>query len=407
MAGGQTIDRAEAAARRFLYHDVEELITVGFLSQSVDLGNGSHLVIRSLNRSELALLNTRVSSTQEWRRWAICSAIASVNGWVLYNDANAPAALYHYWMKELHRKYVETLMFVFLGLQRRVNRANSKVEAFCYEPFSRLAWKTRVHKTAVTSNVLIESWAAFQATLDQREEFSHNWDRSSSVVSATSQKGGKAVRKHLDQVRQKQYETATKAIEEMVNYVIQGDREDPGATVMVRGKPMRIDRIKQATTVSEMEAEMEAVMAGKKDGHDIQVEDYEKAIREAVKKRQQAAQQRRQRELEMNELLNQAGIGGATKLVGYSPEQLAQLGGKAPRSAGVKTTPTSSSAQRLYQKYLQTPVGVGQLNQQGVPEAKAGGGSRGSLQDQLESRKPSFRSEAIASDSVRESDGDQ
>ena len=188
----------------------------------------------------------------------------------------------------------------------------------------------------------------------------------------------------------------------MVNFVLQGTTEDPGATVMVRGKPVRIERIRQATTLAEMEAEMEAVFEGTKDGHDLQVEDYERAIRQAVQKRKEAAAARRHKQMEMDQLLNQAGIGGTTKLVGYSQDQLAALGGKVTRASGVKSTPSSSAAQRLFNKYLEKPVEVGHLNQSGVPEARV---SRGNLQDQVQGRKPSLRSEAMKPDSVRKPDG--
>ena len=153
MDGGHIGDREEAARRRFLYRDVEELITSGFLSHPVPF-NGHRIVIRSLNRSELALLNLRADHAYAWRRWALASAIVGIDGWVLHTDENTPAVLYHYWLKDLHRVFVDALMYVFLGLQRRVQRANKKVEAYCYEPYSRLAWKTGQHKTALSLSLI-------------------------------------------------------------------------------------------------------------------------------------------------------------------------------------------------------------------------------------------------------------
>jgi hypothetical protein len=390
----------EGDRRRFLYRDVEELLTVGFLTVSVPLRD-SLLVFRTVNSASRVTVDALTrSSDSNWKRRYLCSSLWLVNGFDLTHMPNAPFYAFEYFLKDLHRVYVDALLSLVLGVHRRVERAHSKVEAYCYETYSRSLWRVRYEGSKPFPNSVHQTWSAYNRSEDDREQDKEQWSRTQAVVASMSSKGGKAVRRQLEMVKSREEQRQQSVIEDMVNAVIQGSKPARTHTIMVNGKPVEVPRITSARTVAELEEEMRKVMEGEQDLHDLHVHEYEEAIRKAVEERRKASEKRHQQQSEMQHLMHQAGIGGRTELVGYSPQQMAA--GLGPRSAGVKQVVTSSDSRRLYERYVQGGTKVGVLGKSGVPEPL----QENDLQSSMQDRNPSFRSDAIAPAVVRGTDGD-
>ncbi len=398
MSGGDPSNHGyqESERRRAFYDDLETLIRKGFLEASV-VWEGVRLTFRSIPDGERSLLYSRSKGvpTLIWMQWTVASHLHLVDGFYIDEGKNNPYFIKKAFVDHIPSPYLAVLFSVVMGIQRRVIRAGDKLEAFCYEPFSRTLWRTRNY--ADVRSGALDSWKSFQEGEDSRERDRSDWVRAQTIVGATSGKAAKQVRRSLDQEDQKEEARRIGVIEDLVNYIINGKRQPTTVTIEVNGQKVEMPVMRGAQTVAELEEEMRKAMEGELDGHDLQVQEYEEAIRAGVQRKAEQAAERQQKQEQMGDLMRQAGIGGRTRLVGYDASQIP---GTPQRSAGVKVQPTSSASRRLYDRYLKKNVGVGVIGKSGAPEPK----NSGSLAERLEGRKVSLSSGPIPSDRRRGSD---
>jgi hypothetical protein len=388
----------ESERRRFFYADLERLVRVGFLRAAVAWGKHS-LVFRSLSDEEFSLLVQRGGDKPNaiWMQWSVAHHLYMVDGFVCGDDPNTPFFVKKNFVDLIPSPFLTVLFSVVAGLQRRQTRASQSLEAFCYEPFSRILYRTHGYTTSRTNTSLM-SWVAFHKGEDSREEDRSAWVRTQTIVGATSGKAAKQVRRSLEQEEQKEDARRIRVIEDRINFLLNGERKATTVTVEVNGKQVEMPVMRGAQTVAELEEEMRKAMEGELDGHDLQVQEYENAIRTAVEERAKRAERRRARQAQMGDLMRQAGIGGKTELVGYDVSQVPHL--PRNRGAGVKTEATASSSRRLFDRYLKSEVGVGVIGKSGTPEPKDGK----PLGERLEGRKVSLSSGPIPPDRRRGSE---
>jgi len=388
MPGGNP---AESERRRFLYSDLEILVRRGYLQAHVPF-KGIPLMFRTISdrsRTELIARSGREHNIP-WMQWVVAHSLFMVDGFIIPSTDNTPYYIKKYFLDRLPTPFLRVLFSVVMGLQRRTQRSLPKLEAFCYEPFSRTLWRTKSFAKEGANSVL-DSWVAFHQGEDGRLLDASAWVRTQTIVGSMSAKGAKSVKRALEQESQKEDSRRIRVIEDTVNEVINGKQRETTVMVNVGGRQMEMPIVRGAQTIAELEEEMRKAMAGELDGHDVQVQQYEEDVRRAVKDRAAKAQARRERESQMGELMQQAGIGGSTKLVGYEAGQL-----PTQSSAGVKTQATSSSSHRLFDRYLRKEVGVGVLGKTGPEPLK-----KGSLHEQLEGRKVRLSSDLIPTGKVR------
>lgn len=392
MGGGNPHESSESERRRFFYTDLEILVRQGFLQVHVDF-EGVPLLFRTIPESNrlLLLARSRNATNIDWMQWVVAHSLFMVGGFYIPMDSNAPYHVKKTFLDHLTLPYLRVLFSSVMGLQRRMDRTMPKLEAFCYEDFSRTLWRTKNYTTK-HNNPVLDSWAAFQEGEDARSKDAADWVRTQAIVGGMSSKGAKSVKRSLDQEEQKEDARRTRAIEDLINELINGKKKETTVMVNVGGRQVAMPVVRGAQTVAELEEEMRKAMTGELDGHDVQVQHYEDAVRKSVDDRAAKAAARREREHEMGDLMRQAGIGGNTKLVGYAPDQV-----PAPHAvAGVKKQATSSSSHRLFDRYLRKEVGVAVLGSAGPEPLK-----KSSLKEDLEGRKVRLGSGLIPPDKVR------
>jgi hypothetical protein len=395
-------EETEAERRRFLYVDVEALIETGFLFQQVRM-DSSFFVVRSLSPSQLHQVESRARTVDGWTRWALSQSVWIVDGFDVTVVPNHMAWVHRLWVQNLPNAYIKAFYATFRGLQRRQERAQEKIHAYCSEPYGTHLYQLRRDHT-IPHNSVRDLWSVFNVTRERRTQNRADWSRTQAVVGASNAKGAKAIKRQFDKLRQSEDSRAARVIEDMVNRVIQGSGKPEQRFVMVDGKQVAMPHMRASHTVSEMQEEMRRVVENDPDYHDLAVQNYEQRLREAVAEKKESARHRHQQQEGMANLMRKAGIGGTTRLVGYAPDQVPNRPHSRPQ--GVKKSTTASGAHRLFDRYVKDGTKAGQIGLKGVPEATAGEHPDGPLQQQISSRKPSLRSDPMGPTKVRADDGD-
>lgn len=371
----------EAYRRRFLYADVEPLLAQGFLTHTV-LVQGVPITLRSLTDETSAHLRQRLHRNLlvgEWKRLVLAASTHSVGYLsVPLLDRNAEYTLYRELYVELPIQYVNVLYSIFDGLSRRVNRALSIVEAYCYEPYSRSMWRGLVgNEGKPIQNPVYRVWRAFNLAEDMRQADFGQWEHTRMFVSAMSSKGAKHLLNEEKKIKQREQDRRNGVIEETVTRILSGSQsvERSAVTVTLDGETFEVPRIMSARTANDLMDEMERAVKGEKDYHDKVVERYKEGIRSRVETERSRRQEAYDTALALAHEDAQAPVSPSevtpsVPLVGYTPEQLRQLNlvtSFTPR----RQTADASHSTRLYDRYVQTAARVGWVGVKGVPEPAA------------------------------------
>jgi hypothetical protein len=305
--------------------------------------------------------------------------------------------------------FVNVLYTVFDGLGRRVTRALSIVEAYCYEPYSRSLWRGIVgNEGKPVQNPVYRVWRAFNLSEDTRQADFIQWEHTRMFVSAMSSKGAKHLLNEEKKIKQREQDRRNGAIEDTVTRILSGSRsvERSAVTVTLDGETFEVPRVMAARTADDLMAEMNRTVNGEKDYHDKVVERYKGDIRNRIESERTHRQEAYEGALAIARENAQASPDEAPSLplVGYTPEQLRQLNFITPFTPRRQTADVSHGT-RLYDRYMQsaeTPVGW--VGVKGVPEpavappapstAGAGGAdpALSPLQQAVAARKPTFKS---------------
>lgn len=383
----------EAARRRFIYKDVEELITGGFLHQTVQIED-SYVVFRTLGpEAEKNFLLRAFGDEANWKRHHVAASVYMVNGLVIDpREPNAPYYIFKEWLENTRWEHLEVFHPYILGLRNRIHRATRITHAFCNETYSRHLWKN-LGRPEEVQNVVQRLWAAYNHADDVFDDDLRQWQHTRSIVGSMTNKGAKQLRKSADQWEEKRKTRQQKAIEDAINWVISGEREDQKPiTVTVNGQEFTVPKVHASQTVEEMQEELMRAVRGEKDYHDHMVEQYKEFHRARLEK----ARQERQAALQKaREQVETRGISGRTTIVGYTPEQLAQINPEVLRQPTARVQ-TSSPEHDRFDKYVKTDVEVGWIGTSGRPEAadpvEEGTPKKESLQDKISRRNPRLKS---------------
>ena len=324
------------------YGDIEDLITVGFLSHSVVV-NGVHLSFRSLGPGDMFLLRTRLEghSGDDWRLWAIASSVWMVNGFLVINEPQAPPFIFQM-IKGSPKRGREILSSIVSGLFARQSRALDGVESYCYEGVSRYRWKSFGGASAhnhtgipgqdvLGTNYVQRMWTFYNEIEDKRIAEESAWEGFKLVASAQAPKGIKKIDEHDKQSLQKEM-ARRQEVQDTFYYRSIGvlSKEDEKASKSVTGTfASKSDK--------DLEHEMMLWVSGQEDEHDQIVNEYKRQViarheeRRIERERKAADFRRRLDEME-------AAPVRPVPLVGYTQSQLAEiLKQRQPGNPGVKT----------------------------------------------------------------------
>ena len=386
--------RREADARRFLYADVVELIETGFLTQHLEMG-GVPVVLRTLRPRELSdlLLRSVQGNEVEWMRHHIAASVHMVNGYAIEPQYASNQAWYVYneWVKNLHYEQVIVVYTYVTGLRNRVGRATRIVDAYCHERYSRSQWRMSGPPVG-DRNIVQRLWLAYNEAEDRYEADLRQWQHTRSIVGSMSGKGAKSLQEAEKKWDEKRENRARRTIEDAVNWIISGEREEQAPmTVTIDGKTYEVPKVHAAQTVEEMESEMMRAVRGEKDYHDLMVDRY----KEFHRKRLEEAREKQRAALEAAWGDQEGGLGGETRMVGYTPEQLAQINPSMLTKKPNTQRAAVSAERERFTEYLDSEVKVGWIGMRGTPEVAKNpqpeGGGEGSLQDKISRRKPTLK----------------
>jgi hypothetical protein len=405
----------EAHRRRFLYSDVERLIEEGILTHNVVL-NGVVVTFRSLSGSDYAdLLNATYPEMAlvYFHQQLVAKAVFKIMG-LPVAEPEENFWVKKFWVEELPIPFLRVFVSVVEGLNLRASRAANRTEAFCYEPYSRQLW-LMIGRSAPYGRsemgLVRRLWVAHNMHEDERLSDARQWEHTRAFIGTQSYKYAKKLAEHDRTWEEREKSRRKRIIEDAVNYIIQGPKEEQeDRYITVEGKNYLLPKVREASSLEDLEDELNRWIAGEKDYHDVVVEDYEKQVRHQFEARRTAQAEKRQKAQEMEGLLEQAGIQQPqTALVGYTAEQLKEMGKTFQRR--VSTEATSQNVGRLYNRYMKNEARKGWIGDGGRVEiaseaAKTPDSNAPSLQEQLEGRKPSlFPTPSMDSDKVRGSDG--
>jgi hypothetical protein len=386
----------EAHRRRFLYKDVEELVLFGSLTTVVPLAEG-FITLGSMTGTQSQWFILRSSGDEaNWKRHHIAHSVRMVNGFALdQEDPNTGYHLFTMWLRRVRTEFVEVLHTYVLGLRRRQERAIRITNAFCQEPYSRSLWRT--NKMVNPVNTAQRLWVAYNQNRDDYEQDLKQWQHTRSIVGSMSGKGAKQLKKSTDQWERRREDASKRTIEDAVNWIISGDRaEQKPLTVTVNGQTLTVPKVHASQTVDEMQEELMRAVRGEKDYHDHMVDQY-KAYHRA---RNEAARKERQDALAAaRKASEERGISGSTTIVGYTPEQLAEIDPSIMQQPTGRRQQATPERER-FDQYLDTTVGVGWIGADGRPEKAGAEGQAPSdtppkaetLQDKISRRKPRLKS---------------
>ena len=386
----------EADRRRFLYADVEKLIEPGFLLHTLVLGD-CVLTLRSLPPDAPHKLFPQIEYARgvDWKRWFIAHSLWVVGGYTIEDTPNAPYYVFQN-LRALRVEYVDVLFSCCMGLRNRLGRAGHIISAYCHEEYSRGSWRMKGTPTGKL-NFIQQLWVAHNKAADRHEVEIRQWNHTRAIAGAMSNKAAKAISKSTESWATRSTDLAQRAIEEAVNWIIKGDKsEQKPLTVTVDGKTYDVPAVHSAQTVEDLQAEMDRAMRGEKDYHDVMVAQYKAAHRARITAVQEEQKKAR---AEATGASGEAGVTGTSLLVGYTPEQLADINPDMLRHRVSTRREGADPNREAFDRYITSNEQVGWIGTGGMPEAanppptpSEPADDGGSLQDRISRRKPRLKS---------------
>lgn len=386
----------ESQQRRFLYRDVETLLEVGHLHHTILLRDVP-VTFRSMDSRDVERIVAcgAHGSVGLWKRWRIAQSVWMIGGFSVHGSENASYYVYNEWVKDLHFEYINILSAVVIALKERLNRCLRITPAFAAETYSRSLWRMMGRPVFPQGNIVQQVWSAHNLSEDQTQADTMQWEHTRAISGSMSGKVAKSLRKSGDTWKERRKAHAQRLIEDAVNWVISGAREDQKPlTVTLGGKTYEIPKIHSVQTVAEMEEEMDRAMKGEKDYHDTIVDGYKAAQKARIKKAQDDERAERARRGRGGK----PGVTGSTVMTGYTPDQLAEFRPDlAVRQPNVRKEGNREKAGA--DRYFTAKVSTGWIGLSGNPEAAKPAPSPstseptgGTLQEKVARRKPKFKS---------------
>lgn len=342
-----------------LYADVEELLFPGYLSATV-VADGVSVSVRTAFPSEYHLIRVRSAAfrhTHQWKCLHIVSTVWEVDGYLVGGaDTDVRRRLYDV-VRTWSGAVLDAVYSAASSVRLRANAAAKVFEAYCYEDRSRSRWRMGGRRcpsheappwvVGMGSNHVQRAWVGYNLAEDDRLRWENEWHAAKTITSSM-------VPKWVKQVNDRE-SARWKSEEERRNSVIavaktgRAEPESPEGMVVQRHR-----------TNDDLIDQMKRWQRGELDDHDRIVQGYKDQIRH----RHEAAERAHTERMNMLAVASDPDIGAT--LVGYTTEQLAEMGRAVPERT--RRLYDGSHPGRLYDKYLSNDIPVGGLR----PDGKGG-----------------------------------
>jgi len=274
------------------YRALSDLITKGFMSMHMDL-KGVPIVFKTVNENEFELIQLYVGSKEDlfkFNTFFMAFSVLMVDGENILPDRDKTLKILYDFFYDLPTSVYGKVMDELSALKDDMFEASKYLEGFCYTDYSRVLWRMRRNSPNreeftgikgtenLSINVCQSNWMLINQTLDHEEEHDNQFSLALLIASASNPKGVKSVKAKYDLSVQTAVKKRKKlAMEGSSPEKVQWTPESWAAPV---------------DTAEELVAELERQMSGKKDKHDLFIEDYIRKIEEDQKLAEEREEER-------------------------------------------------------------------------------------------------------------------
>lgn len=343
-----------------LYDDVRLLLNPGFLSASV-LFNGIQISLRTLNSDDFFLIETRSGlQTEEWFEWFLATSIWVFDGQILEREQEAVVWL-HKMLKMFPFELKKQLSLATTLLTKRFFRARERALSYFYERESRDLWGGRGTKLFDNSfawvgrNSIQDLWVYYNRTEDLRLQrmFEQNMHAFS-----VSPHAPKSIKKINDRMK------SDERILEIERSVVQDKMYFAAFNIEFednRFLRQGFDHIEVAITYEDLERQMKDYFEGKKDQHDLVVDEIRQRMI-ARKRRQEELREQRRREAQKLREQYVADDEGSQVLVGKEAEEFIRRMQEESKRPNVGFVVEDDRSQVAFKKHIEQEIQVPNVN---------------------------------------------
>lgn len=396
--------------QRFEYlKDTESLVSPGFLSHEVSV-NGLTFSVRSAFPSDFRVLERAFPNNR--RGWSIAllsRLVWMVDGYTLFDDRKKER-VFRELFESLPKTSFETLFSVALSLVQRSYAARANILYYLFENSSRELWislgKQNPNLDILTGfpglellglNHVQKMWVAWNSAEDQRAADEFQWMCIKQSIAPHAPKAIEKMNKQDKQTKETRDKDRQKSQDEWY-YKLKGVLDKDGKIVTESGTevdPYAGDQVAMAYTSDELAEEMRRWVVGEQDWHDKVIAEYKAGIKQKMlDERMDRDKRLAEAQLEVEQRERDLGIRTRDRLVGYTPDQVAQLRNDDPQRPGARQISYAPSRkQSAFDKWVDTERDSGALVEEDgklvpkkeIPRPKK---DERSLQDKINSRLP-------------------
>jgi hypothetical protein len=237
-------------------------------------------------------------------------------------------------------------------------------------------------------NTVRRIWVAHNLSEDDHASDLRTWEHTRAQVGSMSGKSAKHLTRELDRIRHREEDRRQKHIQTTLNKILYGEDWDGKVKVKINvgGNEYVVDHITAASSFDELDEQMRRMIAGQKDAHDLVVEEYMGRIQA------QAAQRKAEYEAKLAEARARVdyttGTSSNISMVGYTAEQLADLGMQTQSRGAYEDESKSAIADHLFDKIVNNDIKAGWISTTQMPEAWGQDSGGTTLQEKIAARRP-------------------
>lgn len=395
-----------------LLKDTEKLIHPGFLSEKVVI-EGLVLNLRSPYPSDYFILGNAFDfGSEKWATSLIARLVWMVDGYTQFANPTFEHEMRDT-LRSIPRGSYAKIFNCVTSLIKRHNDARDNILTYLWEDSSRDLWRgigkqspNLDSSTGIAGlqqlglNACQKVWVAWNEAEDQKAKDEFAWTCTKQSLAPHAPKAVEKMNKREKQRQDTSDKDRQKKQDEWY-YKKTGVLDADGKLITKEGDlldPYAGDQVSMAYTPDELADEMRRWVTGEQDWHDTVIAQYKADIkRKMLEERQERDQRLVDAQIEMEQRARDLGIRSRDRLVGYTPEQVAEFKmqqGFDPERPGARTISYAPSRkQTAFDKWVDSERSSGALVEEDgklvakkeIPRPKK---DERSLQDKISSRLP-------------------
>lgn len=257
------------------YKNLERIVIYGFLSVRISL-LGHDLLIKSISDKEFSNINMLCSNKDQYKLnlFNLAFSTVSLDGFNVIEDRNNFLYKIFNFYKRSSALFTSKIIEILNELNFCYIDSLNCLEGFCYSDRSRYLWTIldmykRSNYVGINGidtlgiNSVQESWIHINKRLDEEDVYTKNLNNSLLIVSATNQKGAKAL--------SKSYEAQRTETEELRKEICKHGYDKKRVE---ENKKKREEWTAPLQSREDLVRELNRQMSGKKDKHDLFIEEW-------------------------------------------------------------------------------------------------------------------------------------